>query len=154
MNKADLEGDIRYELGQLRVLAGRAAELSTLPASQRELWECMAVAKLVADFYMGCENLIKRHHRALGRAAVEAPDSHTQLLRDFLDDSGLGAHLSCECRERMELYLRFRHRFVHGYGSEVKWEMVEEPLRLIPEMVELVAHVWEQWLSGLPADGA
>ena len=150
MNKADVENDIRYELGQLRLLAQRSAELAALPAAQRELWECMAAAKLVADFYMGCENLIKRHHRSVGIAIVEAPDSHTRLLRDFLEDPNLGARLSSESRERLELYLRFRHRFVHGYGFEVKWETVEEPLRLIPETVELIAEVWEHWLAALP----
>jgi len=41
----------------------------------------------------------------------------------------------------------FRHRFVHGYGFMVTWDMVEEPLRQLPETVETLTTVWNAWLA-------
>ena len=51
---------------------------------------------------------------------------------------------------RLKKYLEFRHRFIHGYGFMVTWDMVAEPLRLLPETVERLAEVWTAWLDGLP----
>ena len=39
--------------------------------------------------------------------------------------------------------------FIHGYGHEVKWEVVEEPLRLLPDTIAAVADAWERWLATL-----
>jgi uncharacterized protein YutE (UPF0331/DUF86 family) len=59
----------------------------------------------------------------------------------------LGDRISREVAERLKLYKDFRHRFVHGYGFEVSWELVEEPLTLLPDTVEELVRVWTSWLA-------
>lgn len=77
----------------------------------------------------------------------EGEDSRTRILETFIEEPDLGATLSKEVKHRLKKYLRFRHRFVHGYGHEVKWEIVDEPLRLLPETVGILREVWLRWLQ-------
>jgi uncharacterized protein YutE (UPF0331/DUF86 family) len=72
-----------------------------------------------------------------------------QILNDFFTTEGLGKGLPAEMELRIKKYLRFRHRFVHGYGHKIDWEIVEEPLRLLPDTVTTIKRVWENWLSNL-----
>jgi len=37
--------------------------------------------------------------------------------------------------------------FAHGYGYEVSWEIVEEPLRMLPDTVALLTSTWRRWLG-------
>jgi uncharacterized protein YutE (UPF0331/DUF86 family) len=72
------------------------------------------------------------------------------MMQDFLATAGLGRELTPEMAQRLKKYLRFRHRFVHGYGFQVSWRLVEEPLRLLPDTVSVLATVWRNWLAALP----
>lgn len=76
-------------------------------------------------------------------------DSHNRLLEDFLSQPELGGKLSADIQHRLKKYKNFRHRFIHGYGFEVEWEKVDEPLRLLPETVKLLSSVWLGWLDGV-----
>lgn len=96
---------------------------------------------------MGVENLCKRRSSAFNLAWPSGPDFHSRVLDDFLRHPTLGAALSREAQERLKRYLKFRHRSVHGYGFEVSWEKVEEPLRLLPETVDLLSDIWTKWLE-------
>jgi hypothetical protein len=40
---------------------------------------------------------------------------------------------------------------MHGYGHEINWEIIDEPLKLLPETVSLLADIWETWIQELPA---
>ena len=144
--------EIAYELDQLQRVAQTAAELSALSEQERRPWDAAAAAKYVADLYLGFENLCKRRYRYLGISAPSGPDSHGEMLNDFLGDPALGGSLDDAVVTRLKKYLRFRHRFSHGYGYEVNWEVVEEPLRLIPETVDLLARIWQRWIARLPAE--
>jgi hypothetical protein len=74
------------------------------------------------------------------------------LLEDFLAQPKLGGKLSADIQHRLKKYKNFRHRFIHGYGFEVDWEKVNEPLRLLPETVELLSSLWLGWLAPSPPD--
>lgn len=149
MRKSELADQIACELGQLREVGRVAAQLAAVPPEERRPWDSAAAAKYIADFVLGIENLCKRRHLFLGTRPPEGPDSHTQTLNEFLDAEGPGGGLAPEVQHRLKLYLRFRHRFFHGYGHEVKWEVVEEPLRLLPDTIAAVADAWERWLGSL-----
>lgn len=99
---------------------------------------------------MAVENLWKRRCRYLGQTVPEGATSHHDALLAFLDDPVLGKRLPPGMDERLANYLRFRHRFFHGYGYDVSWEKVAEPLALIPDTVDELRRVWEQWLAELP----
>ena len=152
MNKQQLAREIEFELDQLRRSAETAAQLTAVSPDQRRPWDAAAAAKYIADLFNGFENLCKRRCRYLALPIPEGPQSHTQILDEFLSVDELGGTLPEEFSFRLKKYLRFRHRFMHGYGFEVNWEIVEEPLRLISETVEQLAKTWKRWLDTLLAE--
>lgn len=147
MNSQRLREEIHYELDQLREVAALAQRLSRLPVTDRRPWDSAAAAKYVFDLVLGLENLWKRRCRALGKQFPAGFDSHTQMLAEFLNEPGLGDQLTEAEALRWKKYFRFRHRFAHGYGHQIEWEIVEEPLRLLPETVERLAGLWNGWLQ-------
>lgn len=146
MNSPELTEEIGYELRQLERLSELAREMASVPPSERRPWDAMAAAKCVADVYRGLENLWKRLCVHSDRAFPTGSDSHAKILSAFLAETGLGGKLSAEMSERLKLYKDFRHRFVHGYGFEVSWELVAEPLALIPETVAELVRVWSDFV--------
>jgi hypothetical protein len=145
-----LSREIECELAQLARVADMAGRLAAVPESERRPWDAAAASKYVADLFLGFENLCKRRYRYLNLPAPSSPDSHSEILTDFLNETALGGSLSNTLAERLKKYLRFRHRFSHGYGCEVSWEIAEEPLRLLPETVEILSAIWKTWLDDLP----
>jgi hypothetical protein len=142
-----LQREINHELAQLQKLADVAVRLAALPVADRHPWDAAAAAKFISDLVLGLENLIKRTWLYLERPVPDGADSHQQLLAVFLADPQLGGQLPAEWPMRFKMYLRFRHRFLHGYGYEVNWEIVEEPLRWLPEAVSLLKQCWGRWLA-------
>ena len=149
MSSDKLAREVRFELDQLRRMAASAAELAAVPAAERRAWDAAAGAKFVADLTIGLENLCKRRYRHLGLPSPTGPDSHARMLEDFLREPDLGGSLPPETVVLLRQYLAFRHRFVHGYGHEVHWEMIVEPLKALPEMIRTLADIWERWLVSL-----
>lgn len=147
MDKDRLTTEIRFELEQLRRLAIAVNQLLASIKGEPLPWHAAAGAKYVADLWMGIENLCKRRCVYLEIKAPSGADSHSRLLDDFLANPELGGKLSPDIQRRLKKYKNFRHRFVHGYGFEVEWGKVEEPLRLLPETVELLTLVWLKWLE-------
>ena len=150
MNKRELTEEIGWELSQLQRLAAAARELAAVPDVNRDPWDATAAAKYVADVFHGLENLCKRRCVYLGEPWPDTPDSHARVLAGFVSDAKLGGRLTPEIVARLGLYKDFRHRFIHGYAFEPVWEMVEEPLRLMPETISALVDVWERWLAELP----
>lgn len=144
-----LEKEISYEIKQLKEVAVKASALSSLPESERRIWDAAAAAKYIADITLGLENLWKRRCKFLGENYPDSFDSHSQVLSDFLASEGLGASLSAETRSHLKKYLRFRHRFFHSYGHQVRWEIVKEPLALMKGVVDELESVWLKWLVNL-----
>jgi hypothetical protein len=150
MDKQRLERDVRLELGHLEKTAEAARDLCSNVGPNPSPLFSAAAAKYVADVFMGLENLWKRRCRYLKLPVPEGPASHRDTLAQFLDDPKLGKLLHPGVDEHLGRYLRFRHRFIHGYTYDVAWSIVEEPLALIPETVAELRRVWDNWLSGLP----
>ncbi len=149
MNKQTIIEQVQWELGQLERLKQLALALYAMPEDTRRPWDATAAAKFIADVFRGLENLCKRKSRYLLEEFPEGPDSHAQILLAFLGPEGPGYALNPEIANRLRLYKGFRHRFIHGYGFELDWEVVEEPLRLLPETVDALIDVWKLWLDSL-----
>ena len=150
MNKDKLATQIHAELRSLQQTADLAAQLLEHAKGDPAPWLAAAAAKYIADVFIGLENLWKRRCRHLGESFPEGPTSHYDTLLAFLADPDLGGRFPPEMEARFGNFLRFRHRFVHGYGIEVRWEMVEEPLSLIPDTVLQLSRVWQEWLAQVP----
>lgn len=147
MDKERLRLEIECELDNLSRLANEARKIIEAGDSDKPEWRCLAAAKYVSDLWVGFENLCKRRQKNLDLPAPQGFDSHRQTLEEFFATNGLGAGLSSGLAERLKKYLGFRHRFVHGYGTQITWDMVEEPIRLLPETVGILAQVWRNWLQ-------
>ena len=147
MDSNRLAAEIRFEVDQLRRLAIAVNELLESIKCSPLPWHAAAGAKYVADLWMGIENLCKRRCVYLVLPIPSGVDSHNRLLEDFLAQPELGGKLSADIQHRLKKYKNFRHRFIHGYGFEVDWEKVNEPLRLLPETVELLSSLWLGWLD-------
>jgi uncharacterized protein YutE (UPF0331/DUF86 family) len=136
-------------LEQLRTLSEQAQRLAATPEDERREWDAVAAAKYVADVWLAVENLCKRRYAAFELPMPQGPNSHARILAELLADPTLGRGLSADFAVRLKKYLAFRHRFIHGYGQEVTWTMVEEPLRQIPDTVSTLTKVWTTWLATL-----
>jgi len=147
MDRNRLAAEIRFEIEQLHRLAITANNLLESIHGKPLPWHAAAGAKYVTDLWMGIENLCKRRCVYLGLKIPSGPDSHSRLLDDFLVHPELGGKLSSDIQHRLKKYKNFRHRFVHGYGFEMEWEKMDEPLRLLPETVELLTSLWLKWLD-------
>jgi hypothetical protein len=147
MNRDRLREEVRFELDQLRRVAEVARELADVPEAERRPWDAAAAAKYIFDLAMSLENLCKRRHAAFGQPHPSGPDSHSQVLAEFLQDPDLGGQLSTDEAFLLKQYFRCRHRFAHGYGHEVHWQIVSEPLRLLPQTAKRLAALWERWLE-------
>ena len=143
-----LAKEIQFDLDALRQTAELATQLLQHARQEQAPWLAAAAAKYIADVFMGVENLWKRRCRRLGQSVPDGPTSHYEALLAFLADPELGGRLPPDLEGRLGNYLRFRHRFVHGYGVGVAWAAVEEPLSLNPDTVAHLCRVWEQWLAG------
>jgi hypothetical protein len=150
--KAKLVGEVRLELKQLQRLASSAGELARVSESDRRPWDAAAAAKYISDLSAGLENLCKRRYVFLSIKSPAGPDSHARILGEFLAAPGLGDSIAPDLAARLKEYLRFRHRFIHGYGFTVSWEMVEGPLRELPETVDVLIAVWNSWLESLSSE--
>ncbi len=146
MSSGKLAEELQHELKQLRQMAAVASVLTEVPPDKRQPWDAAAAAKYIADLTLGLENLWKRRSIHLGLLVPQGEDSHARILDAFLGDPSLGGSLPHETRQLLKKYLRFRHRLFHGYGHQVRWEIVEEPLRLLPKTVLELEEVWNEWL--------
>jgi len=147
MDRERLAAEMDCEFDHLRRLAGQAEELARVPSAERRPWDAAAAAKYLADLSLGLENLCKRRYVYLRTSVPQGFDSHSRILADFLAEPLLGRQLAPDTARNLKKYLAFRHRFIHGYGHEVDWTMVEEPLRLLPDMVKILISVWQAWLE-------
>lgn len=149
MNKSAITEQVNWELQQLHRLAEVAHALQATPEEKRRPWDATAAAKYIADVFRGLENLCKRKSIFLDEPIPEGPDSHARILQEFLKSPGPGENITPEIAHRLRLYKSFRHRFIHGYGFELSWEAIEEPLRLLPETIEILCVAWQKWLDTL-----
>jgi hypothetical protein len=147
-----LRDQIKLELEQLRGVADLASQIIGVEETARRPWDAAAAAKLVADLSAGLENLCKRRMIFLKLQVPDGANSHSEMLTAFLEDDDFQPSIDEDFALRLKKYLRFRHRFIHGYGHQVNWEIVEEPLKLLPDTVDRLAAIWEVWLDNLPYD--
>jgi len=140
---------IEFELDQLQGVASLAAQLSSMDENERRPWDAAAAAKIVADLPAGLENLCKRRMKYLEQEVPQGPQSHAEILRAFLEAEDFRDLFDGDFALRLKKYLRFRHRFIHGYGHQVDWEIVDEPLRLLPDTINRLTNIWQHWLESL-----
>jgi hypothetical protein len=120
--------DLREELGvELENMASALSEVQTIArlVAGREptTIEKTAAGAFLAQLYGGLENILKRICRHSGVALPQGPRWHGELFRMFCHPpaEGLPSILDTPLAQELQDYRRFRHLFVHGYGSQLDW---------------------------------
>ncbi len=101
------------------------------PWKQDQLIE-PAMGTYLMNFYNGIENILKRISKEYYLAVPKGGNWHKELLTlSYHAPEGKMAIFAQEIVERIVPYKNFRHRFVSGYGFQLKGEKM---LDLIDDM--------------------
>ncbi len=95
-----------------------------------------AMGTYLMNFYNGIENIIKRISRQYYHTMPKGRSWHKELLElAFNPPNGKTVILNQGIVDRLHLYRGFRHRFVSGYGFQLKGE----------KMLELTDNIESLW---------
>jgi len=119
----ELKEEIELEFSQLRRqmqdLSDLRAKVASVPPDQVEV---MALATFLQAFYNGLENSLKRIAIHIDGEPPAGPHSHSELLDRMSRPFKIRpAVVSQDSRERLRLYMDFRHLFRHAYSFELRW---------------------------------
>ncbi len=95
-----------------------------------------AMGTYLMNFYNGIENILKRIAKKYYMTMPGGANWHKELLvLSFNPPSGKKAVFSQDIINRLHPYRNFRHRFVSGYGFQLKGE----------KMLELIDNIEPLW---------
>jgi hypothetical protein len=95
-----------------------------------------AMGTYLMNFYNGVENILKRISKEYYQAIPKGESWHKELLvLSYSPPGGKAAILSQSIVEKLHQYRNFRHRFVSGYGFQLKGE----------KMLELIDNIGPLW---------
>jgi uncharacterized protein YutE (UPF0331/DUF86 family) len=106
------------ELGQIEDLE----KISTL--------ELAGIGALLHNFYNSVENILKQIFIFRNILIPSGSFWH----RDLLEAACLSKVISPSLKEKLGLYLAFRHYFVHGYALDLKADLIYPLLKLSSEV--------------------
>lgn len=109
---------------------------ATLPPDKDDHATEPALGTYLMNFYNGIENILKRICKVYYETFPAGANWHKELLdMSYMPPEEKGAIFSKEIVVRLYQYKNFRHRFVSGYGFQLKAE----------KMMELVNEVEAVW---------
>ena len=97
-----------------------------------------AMGTYLMNFYNGVENILKRIAKGYYLTMPKGENWHRELLA-LSSNPPLGkiAVFNHEIVERLHIYKNFRHRFISGYGFQLKGE----------KMMELANNIDQLWVD-------
>ena len=141
-------GDELREMGLAIQLAQEVAQEMPDPANVHLV---VAAGKYLDSLYTGMERVFERICVWLEGQVPSGADWHRQLWRHMqaeVEDIR-PALLDEILAERIEEYLRFRHRFRHSYGPELIWEKMVPLIEEAPSVLEELKKAINQFLAAL-----
>lgn len=121
----ELREAVALELAYLQKTADDAAGLLALTqAREVTVYDRAAAAMLLAQFYNGIENVLKRISTYHEIPLPEGESSHAELFRQFCDPPRvpLPRLFPRAVEERFVILRRFRHFVHHSYAYQFDWE--------------------------------
>lgn len=95
-----------------------------------------AMGTYLMNFYNGVENILKRVSKEYYKIIPKGPSWHKELIvLSCNPPEGKVAIFSQSIVEKLNQYRNFRHRFVSGYGFQLKGE----------KMLELIDNIGPLW---------
>lgn len=131
----ELEADLVIAKGlQERIEVWQSANSSNHP----DEFMLRAAGSLLHDFYNVIETAFERIAHEINGGVPATPDWHARLIEDMtLDLPGIRpAVISPETREIFDELRRFRHRFRHLYGTDLRWDRIEPLLGMSGRALE------------------
>ena len=95
-----------------------------------------AMGTYLMNFYNGVENILKRISKEYYQTMPKGESWHKELLvLSYSPPEGKAAIFNRNIAEKLHQYRNFRHRFVSGYGFQLKGE----------KMLELIDNIGPLW---------
>ena len=113
---------------ELQALESMYADIIAFPAIKADRdannYDKAAIALMLAQFYNGVENILKRTAEYHGIRIMQSDQFHVELLKVFNNTSGNTALKSMpeELNIGLTLLRRFRHYVFHGYSFRLEWD--------------------------------
>ena len=123
----ELQEEIEVELEELkRLFEPFESLLEKVKTKAPDAVETVALAGLLHSFYTGVENIFKRIAINLDKGLPHGESWHRQLL-DFMcqKSENRPAVISESLRDRLDMYMHFRHVFRHAYSFYLQWNKME-----------------------------
>jgi hypothetical protein len=139
----DEERAIEVTLTRLREIRGKfdpqAKDYSTEPA----------MGAYLMNFYNGIENILKRVSKEYYQTMPKGESWHKELLALSANPpQGKVALFSEQVLERLHSYRNFRHRFVSGYGFQLKgekmFELIDNIQTLWKDITKAISEFWDK----------
>lgn len=120
----ELKEDVQDEERAIEEVLRKLREIKDQYASgKRDITVEPAMGTYLMNFYNGIENILKRISRVYFATFPSGESWHKELLQlSIKPPVGKIAVFNNEIIERLHIYRNFRHRFVSGYGFELKGE--------------------------------
>lgn len=133
MSRDNIRNDIEFTLSELdRELLSTAPLFDLASIGQLDQIHTMAGAALLHSTYTAIESIFALIQKRLDGRLPETSQWHRNLLDAMTEPTtNRGAVISSSCRDALEDYLAFRHRFRHGYG----WQL--DPHKVALKLVQL-----------------
>ncbi len=131
MKKGQLREYCDAEYENIDTVLAEIASLMVPGKSDYSTPELAALATFIHNCYNGFENVLKR---VLIYESIEITDSAT-WHKDLLQKATTGGIIGENLRDRLSVYLSFRHFFVHAYTFTLKWKELKPLIEAIAETV-------------------
>ena len=137
---SNVKEKIEYEISRIdKLLSDAQPLLSLCKLKEPDFIEITAAAQILHSFYNGIESVVilflknihekipndNKWHKALFEITFGRNSKNVSILRN-------------EIKGKMEKYMYFRHFIRHSYGSELKWNEMENLVINLEEMWKII----------------
>ncbi len=138
MSLESLTKDVEFTLSEIdRELEAISPLMSLASTYDLDTIHTMAAAAVLHSIYGAIESIFALIQKRFDGRILEPGKWHRTLLDSMVEATDhRPAVLSFGCRDALEDYLAFRHRFRHGYGWQLDPVKVALKLDLLPQVVD------------------
>jgi hypothetical protein len=135
----ELYEDVQDEISSINETLERLQEIrNKFQTNEKDICVEPAMGTYLMNFYIGVENILKRIIKEYYKTLPRGESWHKELL--ILSSSppeGKSVIFQKNLVDKLYTYLSFRHRFVSGYGFQLKGE----------KMLDLVDSIDQLWIE-------
>lgn len=132
LTRDELKTQVHRELERLeRVVRELQALYKDVGEGPATLREKAAAGALLASFYMGVENILKRISRYYEMDLPSSERWHVELFERFTEPAAgpLPVLFDASLVPQMDAFRRFRHVVHHGYEFDLEWDRMQRGLQ-------------------------